>query len=187
VGWLVVNRQFLRFVIVGLVATAGNLTAVWALRFVAPFSVALIAGVAVGFCLSFSFNKVFTFKSKAWSGTKAEALRFTMVYTVGAAAYWMLAMIMANFVLGGLFSAGNAEHLATLIGCAGMMVVTYVGHSLFTFKARTFASEPSGIQPQGLQLVSSNPSRTSPMGIDAGHTPLSQGAYPRPESSSAAA
>jgi putative flippase GtrA/SAM-dependent methyltransferase len=136
--------QFTRFVLVGLLGTLGNLAAVWAIRSVAPFSVALLGGIVAGFCISFACNKVFTFRSMSWSAAKAEAVRFGLVYGIGASFYWLFAMLTANYVFIHYFEPATAERLGTLVGIGAMTVVTYSGHSLFTFRstAGTSAAQP---------------------------------------------
>lgn len=126
-------REFARFIVTGLTSTLGNLAAVWFARGVAPFEVALFAGIAAGLAISFLLSKVFAFGSRSWAGAGGEAVRFLLVYAVGCGVYWATAVVVGHEgkTLG--VPGSHAELLGVLAGAGAMMVVTYLGHRFFTY------------------------------------------------------
>src|ERR1700730_5925917 len=92
-------REFARFVLSGVTATIGNVTAVWLARRFLPFEIALLAGIATASTISFSLSKLFAFRSRSWNRAVGEAARFLIVYTTGSAIYWMIAVFIRTFLL----------------------------------------------------------------------------------------
>ena len=131
-----------RFIVTGLTATAGNMVAFRLARSWFPFELSLVIGVAVGLAISFSLSKWFAFGSRSLSRTPIEALRFLLVYGLGASLYWSVAMLTR--ALAGILSFHPflAENLSILVAAGSMAVVTYLGHRFFTY--RTYLSVAPG-------------------------------------------
>ena len=128
------QREALRFLVSGGVATLGNMLAVWCARQAMDFRLALLCGIAAGMTISFLLTKFYAFRSSAPKGAGGEMLRFSLVYGVGLAVY----LIAALALRGGLHWLGLSLPLAEMggvLGGAGAMAVSgYLGHRFFTYR-----------------------------------------------------
>lgn len=129
-------RELGRFVVSGLTATLGNVAAVWLAGRLVAFEIALFAGLATGLTISFLMSKLFAFGSRSWDRAGGEGVRFLLVYCVGAAIYWMVAVAVGRLTHAYGLASRVAEPLGVLAGAGVMMVATYLGHRFFTY--RTF-------------------------------------------------
>jgi putative flippase GtrA/SAM-dependent methyltransferase len=127
-------REFARFVLSGLTATIGNVTAVWLTRRFLSFEIALLAGIATATIISFSLSKLFAFRSRSWNHAVGEAARFLTVYTTGSAIYWMIAVFIRTFLLARGVAIEVAEPGSILVGAGTMMLTSYCGHRFFTYR-----------------------------------------------------
>jgi putative flippase GtrA/SAM-dependent methyltransferase len=127
-------REFARFVLGGVTATIGNVTAVWLARRFLSFEIALLAGIATAITISFSLSKLFAFRSRSWNHTVGEAARFLIVYTTGSAIYWMIAVFIRTFLLARGVAVEVAEPGSILVGAGTMMLTSYCGHRFFTYR-----------------------------------------------------
>jgi putative flippase GtrA len=128
--------ELARFVITGVTATLGNLSVVWLTRHVLPYETAIIPGVATGFVISFLMSKLFAFRSRSWSGSGGEAIRFMVVYLIGSLCYWLIAVLVERVLSAQGVAQKIAESAGVLGGAGTMMVTSYFGHRFFTY--RTF-------------------------------------------------
>jgi putative flippase GtrA len=126
--------EFIRFLISGIVATAGNLAAVWCSRHFAPFEVSLVIGTATGAAISFLMSKFFAFQSRSWARTRGEAARFILVYCVGLAVYWPTSLALRPVLLSLNFRPPLADMVAVLVGASLMTLTSYFGHRFFTYR-----------------------------------------------------
>jgi putative flippase GtrA len=129
-------QEFIRFFITGVTATVGNITAVWIVRHYTTFQIALIAGLAAGFTVSFVLSKVFAFRSRSWERAPGEALRFLAVYALGALIYWIVGILVGHSLLASIMPLWQAELGGAIVGASTMTVTSYFGHRFFTY--RTF-------------------------------------------------
>jgi putative flippase GtrA len=127
-------REFARFVLSGVAATIGNVTAVWLARRFLSFDIALLAGIATAITISFALSKFFAFRSRSWNRTVGEAARFLIVYATGCAMYWMVAVIIRKFLLAHGVAVEAAELVGILVGAGTMMLTSYCGHRFFTYR-----------------------------------------------------
>ncbi|MGI4878855.1 MAG: GtrA family protein [Janthinobacterium lividum] len=131
---IVDTREFMRFFVTGVIATIGNLCAVWFASQYLPYQYALFAGVAAGASISFPLTKIFAFKSQDWGDSRREMVRFVLIYGVGVVVYWTVSMVAGLRVLPAFMPAHPAQLLGALIG-AGMTTVTnYLGHRFYTYR-----------------------------------------------------
>ena len=127
-------REFARFVLSGVTATIGNVTAVWLARRFLSFEIALLAGIATATTISFSLSKLFAFRSRSWNRAVGEAARFLIVYTTGSTIYWMIAVFIRMFLLARGVAVEIAEPGSILVGAGTMMLTSYCGHRFFTYR-----------------------------------------------------
>jgi putative flippase GtrA len=127
--------EFSRFVVSGLLATLGNFAAVFLARRFLPFDVALFAGILAGVTISFAMSKLFAFKSASWRGAGGEVTRFLLVYAMGCALYWLMAVAARALISSRGFGETIAEPAAVVVGAGAMMFTTYFGHRFYTYKS----------------------------------------------------
>ena len=85
--------------------------------------IATIVGYAVGTVHSYLWNKFFTFKSKEKSF--AEFLRFVIVCVVQYVVNYGLTLLVKQFI--------DMHFVYTIIVTLLCMVISFIGHSLFSF------------------------------------------------------
>jgi putative flippase GtrA len=129
-------HEFSRFFVTGILATIGNLTAVWISSQIISYSLALQAGLVVGFAISFSLGKFFAFRSNCIRRAPAELARFTLVYAIGASLYWVIAMIVGIHIAPRLLPAREAGLVGAFVGASAMVITSYLGHRHFTYADR---------------------------------------------------
>jgi putative flippase GtrA len=129
-------REFARFVVVGVLATLGNIASVLVARFFMTFEFSLVAGIAVGLTTSFLLSKLFAFESHSWALASGEAARFIIVYSVSVVLYWGVAVAFARLAVAQSAPRELAETGGVLIGAGMMTLTSYFGHRFFTY--RTF-------------------------------------------------
>ena len=127
-------REFLRFVLTGMLATIGNFGAVWLVRGYVPFEAALLAGIVAGVTISFLMSKWFAFESRSWDRASGEIQRFLLVYAVSCAVYWVVASVTGRLGPDYGLSVPSAQALGVLAGAGTMMVTSYLGHRFFTYR-----------------------------------------------------
>ena len=137
-------REFARFFVVGVTATVANIAAVWFARFFVSLEIALLAGIGAGATISFILSKLFAFASRSWERAGGEAARFLIVYAVGCALYWGVALLCGRFVLVHFVARQTAEMGGVLVGAGTMMLTSYFGHRFITYRTYRRASEHLG-------------------------------------------
>ena len=125
--------EFSRFILTGMTATVGNMATVYASGFLIEYRLALIAGLIVGFLISFVMGKLFAFKSPSTSATRHELGRFILVYAFGATLYWFVASFVGLHVASRFLPPRLAQLVGVFAGASLMVITSYFGHRLFTF------------------------------------------------------
>lgn len=138
------KREFARFVLTGVTATAGNIAVVYLAGLFVSFEIALLAGIVAAVVLSFTLSKLFAFGSRSWEGAGGEAARFLIVYTVSCAVYWGVAVVCTRIVLVRGMAPQAAEIGGILIGAGTMMLTSYFGHRFFTYRTYRRTDEDLG-------------------------------------------
>ena len=126
-------REVLRFIVVGGVATLGNVCMVWLIRDQTSFEITLVIGVMTGMAISFLLSKAFAFRSTSWRHAPSELSRFSLVYAVSAGAYWIVSLKVKPLAAVYLDERA-AEYAAILFGCGVMAIISYFGHRFFTYR-----------------------------------------------------
>lgn len=127
-------EEVLRFLVAGVLATAGNLAATRIARLYWDYNTALGAGLAVGITISFVLSKLFAFRSRELRRTPGELARFVLVWGGGALIYWRVSLLVGRDILPRLVDRPIAESLGVLAGASVMMVTSYLGHRFFTYR-----------------------------------------------------
>jgi putative flippase GtrA len=127
-------REFLRFVLTGLVATLGNIVAVWTARRLVSFEAALLAGIVAGLTISFLLSKLFAFGSPSWKRAGGELARFVTVYAASCGIYWAIAVTITWSAVRSGAATRPAEMGGLLVGAATMALTNYFGHRFFTYR-----------------------------------------------------
>lgn len=136
--------ELARFIVTGAAATFGNIAAVGLARLYESFEISLLVGIAAGITISFTLSKWFAFGSRSWSRTGGEAARFLIVYSVGCAAYWAVAVVMGRLLLANGLTSKAAEMWGILIGAGTMTLTSYFGHRFFTYRTYRSAANRLG-------------------------------------------
>src|SRR5258708_5712985 len=55
-----------------------------------------ILSVVTAITISFALSKFFAFRSRAWNRAVSEAARFLIIYAMGCAMYWMVAVFILS-------------------------------------------------------------------------------------------
>jgi len=138
--------EFGRFILSGIASTVGNIGAVWLALFFVTFKIALLAGIVSGLTISFALSKLFVFGSRSWERAHGEAARFLIVYGIGCAVYWAVALLSERFGLLHSIAPKMEEVGDALIGSGMMMLTSYFGHRFFTYRAyQRSADSPSDV------------------------------------------
>ena len=126
--------EFLRFLVSGGTSASTNMTVFWLMRFHHSFQFSLLTGSAAGLTLSFLLSKLFAFVSRSWRRTGGEVVRFLLIYSLGLSIYWSAATLTRHILTGIGVSAVVAEWVGILAGSGCMMLTSYLGHRLFTYR-----------------------------------------------------
>lgn len=134
-------REFSRFFAVGIIATIANIAAVWFACFFVSYEIALLAGIAAGVTISFTLSKLFAFSSRSWERAGGEAVRFLIVYALGCAINWGVAVVCGQFLLARGLAPQTAEIGGALVGAGTMVLTSYFGHRFITYRTYQRAAE----------------------------------------------
>lgn len=141
---LVDRREFARFILTGIIATVGNLAAVWALRRAMPYEAALACGIATGFAISFALTRLFAFRPARHDAAARTLARFLMVYAAGVAVNMVVAVLTGRAILPLWLSRPAAEMAGAFLGAGTMTFTSYFGHRFFTYRTGTRAGADQG-------------------------------------------
>ncbi|MFO0433209.1 MAG: GtrA family protein [bacterium] len=133
-GGAVDRREFARFVVTGLLATLGNVSAVAVTRQFSSFEIALFAGIGAGILISFLTTKVFAFRSRGWRKSAGESARFLGVYLASVTIYWFVARAIGHIAVSQGITLSVAELSGVLVGAGVMMIASYLGHRFITYR-----------------------------------------------------
>jgi putative flippase GtrA len=126
--------EFSRFVLSGTVAAFGNFFMVWLLRRSQSYEVSVLWGAAAALVISFILSKSYAFGSRSWERAPGEASRFIVVFALGCAVYWTVAVLLGAFALPAVLPQAVAEASGVVLGAGAMSITSYFGHRFFTFR-----------------------------------------------------
>ena len=120
-------RQFLKFVIVGIINTVIFYSIYYImLQQGVSYVVALTVGTLVGIINSYILNKFFTFKSRKASAS--ETVKFFVISCVQYLLNLLIIHVCVNFM-------GISPELAGLIAISISVFVSYFGHKFWSFRS----------------------------------------------------
>lgn len=130
-----INNSFLRFLIVGVVNTIIGLTSMYSFFkiFGLDYWVSTLLGNAIGAVVSYSLNKIFTFKNT--SSIKRNLWKFILVIVLCYFISYYLGYQMSyllNFLGNSPFD-GYIEDLAIFFGACIYTLTNYLGQKFFVF------------------------------------------------------
>ena len=96
--------------------------------------VSMLLGIFTGCAISFVMGKFFAFRSSSVHHTAGELVRFVIIYSVGAALFWGVAMVVGLHIAPLVLDAHWSEIVGVLAGASVMAVTSYVGHRKFTYR-----------------------------------------------------
>lgn len=142
----VLDKSFLRFLLVGVFNTIVGLGVIALLLHVAGIGywASTFIGNAIGALVSYVLNKTFTFRSKAkvagslWKFLLVTLACYGLSYGLGLGLGQWLAALFPRF-------PDNRIHdAATLIGTGLYTVTNYLGHKYFSFRTAPSVSRQAG-------------------------------------------
>jgi 4-hydroxybenzoate polyprenyltransferase/putative flippase GtrA len=158
------SRTFLRFLVVGAIATAANWGSNLGFVRVMDLRWSVLAAGLVGLVVSYALNRLFVFGRSdrpAWQ----ETARFALVNALAVAQIWLVTLGLVRFGFPLIGFAWRPEAVAHAIGVLVPVLTSYLGHRHFTF-ARSFpraaAQEPGAVAS----------GRTTPLAVDLDGTLL---------------
>lgn len=132
------NHSFIRFLLVGVINTIVGLSAMY--LFLHGFSLSYWAstfiGNIIGACVSYFFNRTFTFKSSTAVGK--SMFRFTIVILACYFISYYIGEKIALYLFSQLEFLGKkyAQDAAVLFGTGIYTITNYLGQRLFVFQQR---------------------------------------------------
>lgn len=142
----VLDRSFLRFLLVGVFNTIVGLGVIALLLHVARIGYwpSTFIGNVVGALVSYTLNKTFTFRSKAkvagslWKFFLVTLVCYGLSYGVGLVlGQWLAALFPA-------FPEQRVHDAATLFGTGLYTITNYLGHKYFSFRTAPPVREQAG-------------------------------------------
>lgn len=126
---------FSRFLLVGAIAAVANWLSRIALSTVLNLTTSVVLAYGVGITIAYLLNRQFVFGSSA--PIAPELGRFVLVNMVSLLVVVMVTLVLSRIVLPQMGIVTNADTLAHAIGVASPVLLSYLGHSLFTFSTET--------------------------------------------------
>lgn len=133
--WLKLDHTFIKFLLIGILNTFVGLGMMFLLidAFGWPYWLATSIGNAVGAVVSFSMNRLFTFKSNV--SVKHSAPRFAAVIISCYLFSYSLSRLLADSIV--TLVPINKDSLAILFGTGIYTLTNYMGQKWFVFKRGT--------------------------------------------------
>ncbi|WP_223837241.1 GtrA family protein [Paenibacillus oceani] len=141
-----VDRTFLRFLLVGVLNTIVGLSSIaFFLNVVhAGYWASTFLGNTIGAVVSYFLNKRFTFRSNTsirsslWKYFLITFICYGLSYGAGLAGGRLLAAVFPGF------SAKLLENLSALFGTGLYTIMNYLGHKIFTFRPSGTVAQRAG-------------------------------------------
>jgi putative flippase GtrA len=124
--------RFAKFLATGGTAALANLASRVLLEYAMPFEAAVVVAYLIGMATAYVLARLFVFDDSGRS-TGAEFTRFAIVNVVSLCIVWVISVGLARVIFPALQFTWHANDIAHFIGVLAPAVVSYVGHSRFTF------------------------------------------------------
>jgi putative flippase GtrA len=130
------QKQFIRYVISGSIATVLNLTGVWLSRQLLSYEIAVVIGAIVGTLTSYVLTKTFVFNSDTNAIDHKEMVRFFSVHSAVCLQIWLVAVSLESWLLPAEWPAGLRESLASLVSVGSVAITGFVLHRSVTYRKK---------------------------------------------------
>lgn len=127
------SRQFVYFLIVGLVSASTNFGSRLIYSHWVEFSEAVIFAYITGMIAAFTLNKLFVFE-KSQHGILKSILFFCVVNVVGLMQTWLISMWLAYYALPYIGVVNYISEIAHAFGICAPVITSFLGHKYFTFR-----------------------------------------------------
>lgn len=127
--------SFLRFLLLGGIATLVNLLARFFLNKFVVFEFAIVISYFIGMIIAFVLFRYFAFPENGKKRSKTEeAVKFTVVNLWGMLQTLIVSVVLVEHVLPFLNIALYQKEIAHLSALSLLTFTSYIGHKKFTFK-----------------------------------------------------
>lgn len=126
------SRQFFGFLITGGIAATVNFLSRIFYNQYCSFSTSVLFAYLTGMVTAFVLAKIFVFKSSTQS-VKRSAMIFALVNVLAAAQTWVISMGLNFYVLPALGVEQHVADIASAIGIAFPVFISYLGHKHWSF------------------------------------------------------
>jgi putative flippase GtrA len=129
----VMSPQFLRFLVAGGIAAAGNFGSRFVFSLVLPYGGAIVAAYLTGMAIAFVLMRGHVFDASK-GAVLPQIAKFIAVNILAVLQTLVISLVLARMVLPALGVTQDAEAVAHLAGVLVPVVTSYFGHKLLTFK-----------------------------------------------------
>ena len=127
------SRQFIYFLMVGLISGSASFGSRLVYSQWIDFSEAVVLAYVTGMIAAFILNKLFVFKES--QGNFFESiLFFCVVNAVGLMQTWLVTMCLAYYVLPFIGVLRYKNEIAHAIGICAPVVTSFLGHKYLTYR-----------------------------------------------------
>lgn len=126
------STRFLKFLATGGIAALVNVASRYALNFLMPFEVAVVAAYLIGMTMAYVLARLFVFDASGRS-VASEFSRFAIVNVVALGVVFIVSVGLARVLFPAVGFTWHADDIAHLIGVLAPAVTSYLGHRHFTF------------------------------------------------------
>lgn len=128
-----VSKQFLAFLITGVIAAAINFGSRIIYNNFVVFSTAIILAYLTGMITAFVLAKLFVF-TKCEQKLHHSAIYFTLVNVVAVVQTWLISMGLAYYILPYFKVTLYVPEIAHSVGIAVPVFTSYIGHKKWSFR-----------------------------------------------------
>lgn len=125
--------QFSRFVLAAATSVPINIATRVALSRYVPFEISVLLSHAVGMLIAYTLSRIFVFERSGYS-TGHELGRFAMVNVISATLTWLVSVGLLRYVFPTFDGHVKYELLAHVIGLGLASVISFLGHSHYSFR-----------------------------------------------------
>ena len=132
------RRRFVLFFAAGGFAVLVNLASRAILSEVVSYRWAVVLAYLLGMATAFSLNKFVVFE-RSDKRLYEEMFWFSIVNVFGMLQVWSLSVLLAEYLFPRWNFTWHAEFVAHAIGVAPLVITSYLGHKLLSFRTRDCA------------------------------------------------
>jgi putative flippase GtrA len=125
------DRPFVRFLLVGGFAATVNILARLAFDIVVGYELAIVLAFLVGLTTAFTLNRAFVFETNG--GAAGQYVRFALVNAFALVQVWLVSVTLAWWVFPALNFHWHDKTVAHIIGVLSPVMTSYFAHKYYTF------------------------------------------------------